>query len=243
MKKFLDRIVAGRELGEYLPAYAGRKDVVVLALPRGGVPVGIEVAKALKAPLDIFLVRKLGVPDYEELALGAIASGGVCVMNEEIVVGSGVTELEISEVVAWEQRELKRRERMYRGDRPHRDLKGVTVILVDDGLATGASMRAAVSAVRTRRPARIVVAVPTASPEACALIKKEADEIVCVITPKPFFAVGAWYDDFSQTSDEEVCRLLKEMEELVSSDKSHKVAARSHATKRSVDSSDQTHAG
>ena len=218
MKKFLNRIAAGRELGECLSAYAGHKGVVVLALPRGGVPIAAEVAKALKVPMDIFVVRKLRVRGHKELALGAIASGGVCVMNEDIVIGCGVTKSEVKNIVAGEQRELKRRERMYRGDRPHRDLEGATVIVVDDGLATGASMRAAVRAVRMRRPARIIVAVPTASSEACALIRKEVDEIVCVITPKPFFAVGAWYDDFSQTSDEEVCRLLKEMEEFVSTD-------------------------
>ena len=218
MKKFLNRIAAGRELAECLSAYAEHEGVVVLALLRGGAPVGVEVAKALNVPLDIFLVRKLGVPDHKELAFGAIASGGVCVMNEDIVIGSRITELEVKEIMAWEQRELKRRERMYRGDRPHRDPEGATVIVVDDGLATGASMRAAVRAVRMRRPARIIVAVPTASTEACALMRTEADEVVCVITPKPFFSVGSWYDDFSQTSDEEVRRLLNEMEEFVSMD-------------------------
>ena len=190
--------------------YAGRKDVVVLALPRGGVPVGAELAKALKAPLDVFLIRKLGAPGQEELAIGAIASGGIRVINDEIVTSRGVSDGEIDDIVDREQRELERRERLYQHDRPPRDVRGATVILVDDGLATGASMRAAVQAVRAMRPERIVVAVPTAAPDSCASLREEADEVICVITPQPFSAVGAWYDDFSQTGDEEVCRLLHE---------------------------------
>jgi predicted phosphoribosyltransferase len=166
------------------------------------------VARALGAPLDVFLVRKLGVPGYEELAMGAVASGGVRVLNDEIVRGLGISEHGIDVAVAREMEELARRERLYRGDRPPPDVAGRTVILVDDGLATGATMRAAVAALREQQPTRIVVAVPTASPDTCEVLKAEADDVVCAITPEPFFAVGHWYKDFTQTTDDEVRELL-----------------------------------
>ena len=183
-------------------------DVLVLALPRGGVPVGCEVARALGAPLDVFLVRKLGVPGHEELAMGAVATGGVRVLNDEIVRGLGISDHEIDAAVARELQELARRERLYRGDRPPPDVAGRTVILVDDGLATGATMRAAVAALRRQQPARIVIAVPTASPDTSEALKAEADDVVCAMTPEPFFAVGYWYEDFTQTTDDEVRELL-----------------------------------
>lgn len=205
---FRDRTEAGRELARELAAYAGRADVRVLALPRGGVPVGYEVAKTLHAPLDVFLVRKLGVPGYEELALGAIATDGVRVLNEEAVRALGVTDSQIDAVAAHEQRELERRERAYRGDRPPPDVRGQVAILVDDGLATGSTMRAAVAALRRLGPARIVVAVPVGAPETCAGFRDVADETVCAREPEPFHAVGLWYRDFSQTTDEEVRDLL-----------------------------------
>ena len=206
--RFHDRREAGRLLAQELQAYAGRPDVVVLALPRGGVPVAAEVAQALGAPLDVFLVRKLGVPGHEELAMGAVASGGLGVLNAEVVSGLHIPESVIRTVAAREQQELVRREELYRGNRPPRDVRGRTVILVDDGLATGATMLAAIRALRQQQPARIVVAVPTASSETCEALKREADEVVCSITPEPFVAVGQWYDDFSQTTDAEVRDLL-----------------------------------
>jgi predicted phosphoribosyltransferase len=182
--------------------------VLVLALPRGGVPVAYEVAHALGAPLDVFLVRKLGMPGHEEFAIGAIASGGVCVLNEETLVEYGVGPAQVEAVVQAEQLELQRRERRYRGDRPFPDVTGQTIILIDDGLATGSSMRAAVAALRHERPARLVVAVPTAPADTCEELRPIVDEMVCLITPEPFYAVGLWYEDFSQTSDEEVHELL-----------------------------------
>ena len=206
---FRDRSDAGRQLAAKLAAYADRSDVLVLALPRGGVPVAFEVARALHAPLNVFLVRKLGVPGQEELAMGAIATGGVRVLNDEVVRAAGITEDVIADVAAQEQDELWRRERLYRGDRPAPDVRGKTVILVDDGLATGSTMRAAVAALRQQRPARIVVAVPVGAPETCAEFQAEADEAVCARAPEPFYAVGLWYDDFSQTTDEEVHDLLE----------------------------------
>jgi predicted phosphoribosyltransferase len=207
-QRFRNRTDAGRRLAEKLAAYADRPDVLVLALPRGGVPVGYEVSRALGAPLDVFLVRKLGVPGYEELAMGAVASGGVRVLNDEIVRGLGISEDEIDAAVARELQELARRERLYRGDRPPPDVAGRTVILVDDGLATGATMRAAVAASRQQHPARIVVAVPTASPDTCEALKAEADDVICAMTPEPFFAVGHSYENFTQTTDDEVRELL-----------------------------------
>jgi erythromycin esterase-like protein/predicted phosphoribosyltransferase len=205
---FRNRREAGRLLAEKLKSYAGRPDVLVLALPRGGVPVAVEVAQALGAPLDIFIVRKLGVPGYEELAMGAVATGGVRVLNEQIVGGLGLPEYIIDGVAAQEQQELARRERLYRGGRPPPDVRGKTIILVDDGLATGATMLAAVRALRQQQPARIVVAVPTAAAETCEELRKEVDEVICAMTPQPFEAVGRWYQDFTQTTDEEVRELL-----------------------------------
>jgi putative phosphoribosyl transferase len=204
-----DRRDAGRKLAQRLAHYADQRDVIVLGLPRGAVPVAFEVARALDAPLDVFLVRKLGVPGHRELAMGAIASGGVRVLNEEIVRGLGVSEQTIERVAAREQRELRRREHAYRGNEPTPDVHGRTAILVDDGLATGASMKAAVDALRTRDPSRIVVAVPVAPPETCAEFMNEVDEVVCNATPRPFSGVGAWYRDFSQMADAEVKALLQ----------------------------------
>ena len=205
---FQDRTEAGRLLAQKLREYANRDDVVVLALPRGGVPVGFEVARALNAPLDVFVVRKLGVPGHEEFAMGAIASGGVRVLNADVVDGLGIPQAVIDRVAESEERELERREREYRGDRPAVDVRGRTVILVDDGLATGSSMRVATMALREMQPAQIVVAVPVGSPETCAEFEAEVDKVVCAATPQPFWAVGQWYSDFSQTNDEEVRVLL-----------------------------------
>ena len=207
-RRFRDRSEAGRLLAGQLIAYANRPDVLVLALPRGGVPVAYEVARALGAPLDLFLVRKLGVPGYEELAMGAVATGGERVLNDDVVAGLRIPDYVIEAVAASEQQELARRERLYRGERPPPDIRGRTVILVDDGLATGATMLAAIKALRQQRPARIVVAVPTGSPETCEQLKKEADDVICATTPEPFHAVGLWYEEFSQTTDEEVRDLL-----------------------------------
>jgi putative phosphoribosyl transferase len=195
-------------LADRLAEYAGRSDVIVLALPRGGVPVAYEVASALHAPLDVFLVRKLGMPGHEEFAIGAIASGGVRVLNEETLLDYGVSREQVEAVLDVEQRELERRERRYRGDRPFPDVASRTVILIDDGLATGSSMRAAVAALRQERPSKIVVAVPTAPRETCAELRQIVDQMVCLMTPEPFYAVGLWYEDFSQTTDEEVRELL-----------------------------------
>jgi putative phosphoribosyl transferase len=191
-----------------LREYKGRDDVIVLALPRGGVPVGYEVAKALDAPLDVFVVRKVGVPGHEELAMGAIASGGVLVVDEGLMSRLGIGEEQVKQAVAAELRELERREAVYRGDRPPPALEGKVVILVDDGLATGATMRAAALAVRKLNPARLVVAVPVAAVETCEQFEDVVDEVICGATPRPFYAVGLWYDDFSPTSDEEVRELL-----------------------------------
>lgn len=205
---FRDRTDAGRRLAAQLRAYANWPDVLVLALPRGGVPVAYEVARALAAPLDLCLVRKLGVPGQEELALGAIATGGTRVLNEGVVRELGIPARAIDEVAEREGRELARRERAYRGGRPESVPRGRVVILVDDGLATGATMRAAVLALRRRDPARIVVAVPVAASAICAAFRAEVDEIVCAATPVPFYAVGAWYEEFGQTTDDEVRALL-----------------------------------
>jgi predicted phosphoribosyltransferase len=205
---FQDRADAGRRLAGKLAAYAGRPDVVVLALPRGGVPVGFEVAQALGAPLDVFLVRKLGVPGREELAMGAIASGGVRVLNEEVVRALDIPDEVIDAATEKEGHELARREHAYRDDRPAPDVRGRIVILVDDGLATGSTMRAAAAALRKLGPARVVVAVPVGSADTCADLRAVADEVICGLTPEPFHAVGLWYDDFTQTRDEEVHDLL-----------------------------------
>jgi predicted phosphoribosyltransferase len=207
-RRFRDRREAGRLLAERLSGYAGKPDVVVLGLPRGGVPVAYEVARALGAMLDVFLVRKLGVPGHEELAMGAVASGGLRVLNEEIVEQLGIPADQIDAVAAKELEELARRERLYRGGRPPPDLCGRTVIVVDDGLATGATMRAAIGALRQAQPARIIVAVPVAAPEIRDKFKNLADDIIRGTTPEPFFAVGRWYIDFEQTTDDEVVALL-----------------------------------
>jgi len=206
--RFHDRVDAGRQLAARLINYANRPDVLVLALPRGGVPVAFEVAQALDAPLDVFLVRKLGLPGHEELAMGALASGGVVVRNSEVVDMLRIPDYVIADVAAQEQRELERREHAYRDNRPAPDVGGKTVILVDDGLATGATMRAAAAALREQQPDRIVVAVPTAAPATCDEFRAVVDDVVCAITPDPFYAVGLWYKDFSQTTDDEVRELL-----------------------------------
>jgi putative phosphoribosyl transferase len=201
---FQNRKAAGQFLAKQLVGY-----VLVLALPRGGVPVAFEVAKALNAPLDVFVVRKLGVPEQQELAMGAIASGGVRVLNEDIVRSLGVSEAAINQVAAKEQQELERRERLYRGNRPVLKLHGRTVILVDDGLATGATMRAAVVASQQQKPAKIIVAVPVSASETCQEFQSKVDEVVCAATPSPFYSVGLWYEEFPQTTDEEVRVLLE----------------------------------
>jgi predicted phosphoribosyltransferase len=197
-------------LASLLRKYAGHPEVVVLALPRGGVPVGAEVARHLAAPLDVMVVRKLGVPGHRELAMGALASGGVRVLNEDLLMELGIPEWVIEEAVAREAPELERRERAYRGGRPPLEVEGRTVILVDDGVATGASMRAAVAALRQRGPKRLVVAVPVAAEAIREGLAREVDEMVCVRTPEPFLAVGLWYEDFSETTDEEVRAALEE---------------------------------
>ncbi|GAA2914896.1 hypothetical protein GCM10010517_81220 [Streptosporangium fragile] len=205
---FRDRRDAGRVLAGMLEHYRGRPGVIVLGLPRGGVPVAYEIAAALGAPLDVFLVRKLGVPGHEELAMGAVAGGGVVTLNDDIIHGLTVSPEVIERVIRRERQELRRRDRLYRGSRPAPEPDGRTVILVDDGLATGASMRAAVQALRRLHPARIVVAVPTAPRSACRELAPLVDEVVCAATPSPFFAVGYSYRDFDQTSDDEVRDLL-----------------------------------
>ena len=206
---FRDRTDAGQLLAARLTRYANRSDVLVLALPRGGVPVAYEVAKQLQAPLDVFLVRKLGVPGHEELAMGAIASGGIRVINEDIVSYLNIPDEVVDAVAMDEQRELERRERAYRDDRPLPRVKHQVVILIDDGLATGSSMRAAALTLRNQKPARIVVAVPVSASKTCDEFRGEVDEIVCAVTPEPFQGVGLWYHDFSQTTDEEVRELLE----------------------------------
>jgi predicted phosphoribosyltransferase len=205
---FRDRRDAGRRLAAELTNYAEQNDVLVLALPRGGVPVAYEVARALHAPLDVFMVRKLGVPGYEELAMGAIATGGVRVLDEEVVRMLHLPRDVIERATAIEMTELERRERQYRGDRPAPDVRGRTVILIDDGLATGSTMRAAIAALKKEGAKRIVVAVPVAPPETCQALRAQVDDVLCAVTPEPFRAVGLWYGDFSQTTDEEVRYLL-----------------------------------
>jgi putative phosphoribosyl transferase len=208
MKPFANRRAAGVILASRLSQYQGRMDVVVLALPRGGVPVGYEVARRLGALLDVFLVRKLGLPGQEELAMGAIATGGVRVLNAGVTVPLGISDEIIERVAERERLELARRERLYRGDRSAVPIDACTAILVDDGLATGSTMRAAAIAARTRNPSRLVVAVPVAARETCEDFRTEVDEVVCAETPEPFTSVGLWYEDFSQTSDDEVRSLL-----------------------------------
>lgn len=215
LQSYRDRRHAGAELAARLAHFKGRDDVVVLALPRGGVPVAVEVARALDAPLDIFLVRKLGVPGHRELAMGAIASGGVRVLNEEVVRWYRIPEAVIDDTAREEEAELERRERAYRDGRSPVVIRDRIVLLIDDGLATGSSMRAAVQAVRAQKPARVVVAVPVGAPDTCREFAEVADEIVCARTPEPFSAVGQWYRDFSQTTDEEVRALLQQAPETV----------------------------
>ena len=207
-RRFRDRRHAGILLAARLGAYAGRSDVLVRALPRGGVPVAFEVARALRVPLDVFIVRKLGVPGHEELAFGAIATGGVRVLDRSLVDVLRLPAHVVEAITAAERRELDRREHAYRDDRPAPAVAGRTVIVIDDGLATGATMHAAVQALRAQAPARIVVAVPTAAVETCEALRPLVDEIVCVSTPTPFHAVGLSYEDFGQTTDEEVLQLL-----------------------------------
>lgn len=208
--QFANRISAGRALAKKLHDYANRSDGIVLALPRGGVPVAYEVARALNVPLDVFLVRKLGVPGYEELAMGAIATGNVRVLNENLAKDLGIRDEWIQQVVAREQRELERRENVYRGASAPLNVSGRTVIIVDDGLATGSTMRVAVKALKNLGPARIIVAAPVAARETCESFRADVDSTcVCVMSPEPFQGVGLWYRDFSQTTDEEVCYLLK----------------------------------
>jgi putative phosphoribosyl transferase len=210
MAPFKDRRDAGRKLAQKLATYVGQPNVLILALPRGGVPVGYEVALALNAPLDIFIVRKLGLPGREELAIGAIASGDVRVLNRDVIRMLSVPDEVINFVAKRELQELQRRENLYRKDRPYPELRDRTVILIDDGLATGASMRAAIAGLRAQNPTRIVIAVPAAAPDVCDAFRREVDEIVCAVTPEPFYGVGRWYEDFSQVTDEEVRILLEE---------------------------------
>lgn len=208
MPPFRDRVDAGRQLAKALAVYADRDDLQLLALPRGGVPVAYEVARALHAPLDVFIVRKLGLPGHEEYAMGAVATGGVTVVDDAVVKRFGVTASALAEVIDRERMELQRREDLYRGGEPPPDLSGKTVILIDDGLATGSSMKAAVAALRKEKSSRVIVAVPIGSYETCEMLRDEADSVVCALTPDPFYAVGVWYDDFAQTTDEEVRELL-----------------------------------
>ena len=214
---FADRRDAGRQLAEHLTGYSGKRDVVVLALPRGGVPVAYEIARALKAPLDVYTVRKLGVPGHEELAMGAVASDGSYVVDEGIVDGAGVTLQQFQAELVHEYAELKRREAAYRDDRAELDLRDRYAIVVDDGLATGASMQSAVGALRQRKPAEIVVAVPVGAPQSCRALSLVADRVVCPNQPEYFGAVGFYYADFSQVEDDDVRRLLDEAERNIES--------------------------
>ena len=207
---FKDRIDAGRKLADKLHSFASRRDLLVLGLPRGGVPVAFEVAKALEAPLDVFLVRKLGVPGQEELAMGALASGKVRILNEEVVESLNISEETINEVAVAEQKELERREQRYRGNLPPLNVQGLTILLIDDGLATGSTMRAAAVALRQQQPKEIIAAVPVSAPEVCQEFKVKVDKIICAETLRPFIAVGLWYESFPQTTDAEVRQLLKQ---------------------------------
>ena len=210
MAPFKDRRDAGRKLAQKLSAYAKQQNMLILALPRGGVPVAYEAALAVSVPLDIFLVRKLGLPGREELAIGAIASGGIRVLNSDIIRMLSIPDEVVNFVARRELQELQRRERLYRGNRPFPEVRDQGVILIDDGLATGASMRAAVAGLRAQHPARIVVAVPAAAAETCDAFRSEVDEVICALTPEPFYGVSRWYEDFSQVTDEEVRTLLEE---------------------------------
>ena len=210
---FEDRVAAGRRLASELGGYAGRKDVIVLGIPRGGVPVAFEVARVLKAPLDIFLSRKLGVPGQEELAFGALATGGVRVLDRELIRELNISEREIDQIAATVRRELERRERVYRGSRHALKVEGKIVLLIDDGIATGSSMRAAIDALRQMGPAQIVVAVPVAPLHTCNRLRSEVDDLVCLYAPESFYAIGQFYSDFSQVADEEVTDLIRRANE------------------------------
>lgn len=212
--RFKNRTEAGQLLAQKLDHYHGRENVVVLALPRGGVPVGYEVAMKLKAPLEIFLVRKLGVPGHEEFAMGAIATGGLWFVKEEVVLQLGISREQIRRIVEHEEQELERRAEVYGAEFSKGEVGGQIAIVVDDGLATGSTMRAAVTALKQKRPEKLVVAVPVAPPSACEELEREVDEIVCVKRPEHFRAVGEWYEDFSQTSDEQVCELLERAKKI-----------------------------
>ena len=208
-KQFRNRIQAGRFLAQQLkPTYANRSDVLVLGLPRGGVPVAYEIAKVLDAPLDICIVRKLGVPGHKELAMGAIATGEVMILNEGLVGSLGISQRDIKQVIAREQQELERRDRVYRSSRPAPDLRARTIIVVDDGIATGSTLKAALSTIKQQQPKRIVVAVPVAPPDVCNELNQEVDEVVCLLTPQWLGSISLWYDDFSPTTDEQVRNLL-----------------------------------
>ncbi len=211
MDRFLNRYEAGKVLAEELNAFAHRSDVVILALPRGGVPVAYEIAKALVVPLDVFIVRKLGVPGHEELAMGAIATGGVTVFNDSIVRDLSISTVAIQQVTQSELAELKRRELLYRGQRPFPILTNKSIILVDDGIATGATIKAAIKALRQQKPASIIVAIPVAALSTYQEIAKQVEKIICPLTPSYFSAVGEWYENFSQTTDDEVFELLKKI--------------------------------
>lgn len=208
--RFKNRTEAGRLLAQQLIAYANCPNLLVLGLPRGGIPVAFEVAKVLNAPLDVCIVRKLGLPSHKELAMGAIAPGGIRVLNRSVVKWFGIKHKTIEEVVAIEEKELERRDRAYRGDRPFWDLHDLSVILVDDGIATGSTIRAAIAILRQQQPERIIVGVPVAPPAACQEIEAEVDEVVCLMQPEPFDAIGLWYEDFTQTTDAEVRNLLEQ---------------------------------
>lgn len=221
MNRFKNRMEAGRFLAMRLSNFANRADVLVLALPRGGVPVAYEVAAALNVPMDVFLVRKLGVPGHQELAMGAIATGDVRVLNDDVVRYLGIPDEVIDEVAAQEQEELERRAQLYRGDRPARPVQNRVVILVDDGLATGSTMRAAALALRQQHPAAIVVAVPVASSQTCEEFRAEVDDVICALTPEPFYAVGLWYEDFDQTTDAEVRDLMARAENRLAATARH----------------------
>ncbi len=208
-KRFRDRIDAGQQLATQLQAYANRADVIVLGLPRGGVPVAYEVAQALNLPLDICLVRKLGVPGHREFAMGAIAEQGVRILERNVISWLHISDRAIEQVIEQEQQELQRRRQIYRGDRPEAIIQGHTVILIDDGLATGATMRAACLRLRTKQPKEIIIAVPIAPPSVCQALQSEGNQIVCLAMPQPFQAIGLWYDNFAQTSDQQVCYLLE----------------------------------
>lgn len=208
--RFLNRKDAGQQLAHILKPYANRDDVMVLALPRGGVPIGYEIAKVLKAPLDICLVRKLGVPGQEELALGAIAPRGTRVLNQEVISNQGISRETIDKVTADELKELQRRDRTYRGDKPYPNLHNKIVILVDDGIATGATMQAAIAILQKQEPAQIIVAVPIAAPQAYQVLKPVVDQVVCLLMPEVLYSIGLWYEDFMQTTDEDVCTLLQQ---------------------------------